>query len=217
MKHTATYLLAALALLLCGCGAAPIDSEAALLSWMSNPKNGLQRSRSTGGLEVSFQYLPPSYLALREAKSMPACNTAQFDSLLNLYNKDYSFVMTLGPDAEAGETFDVMYAGVESEVDYNERVQQLNFEIASYLKLKTPLGEYAPVLSRLENTYGLARNRKIFLVFNTDNPNSDLFTANELGLTFNDALFGTGIRHYVFDRTQLMQAPEIDLQKLLNG
>lgn len=216
MKRLSTYLLLSVALL-SGCAPGAIDSEEALFAWMHNPDNGLSRQRSTAGLEVSFQYLPPAYLAWREATGMEQCTPQQFDSLLALYNTGYTFIMTLGPDKEAGETFDVMYAGVHNEAEYNERVQQLNFQIGNYLQLKTAGGSYAPVLSRMENTYGLASHRKIYLVFNTDNPNSDLFTAKELDLTFSDELFGTGISHYVFDRAQLTAEPELNLKKLLNG
>lgn len=216
MKQLLTYCCVT-ALLLAGCSPATIDSKEAMLGYMSNPENGLKRQRTIGGFEVQFQYLPPAYLAMREAKNMDRCNSVQFDSLTALYDSSYTFVMTLGPDEDAGETFDIMFVGVDSEAEYNERVQQLNFRIGSYLHLKTPEGEYAPVLSRLENTYGLARHRKLYLVFNTNNPESDLFTASELDLTWNDELFGTGISHYVFNRSEITALPPIDRTKLLNG
>lgn len=184
-----------------------VSSEIDLLDWVNDCDNGLLISKRVYGLKMELKYLPPAYLAYKDA----AVDKSDFDSLFNIYNNSYSFLMTIGPDEEKGADFDIMFADVNNYEEYDERVQNLNFNIKEYVCLQTEKKKYLPVLSNLENTYGLDKARTIYLVFTKDNENDDLFCSGKIDIVFNDELFSTGIHHFVFNKNNIDNIPKLKL------
>ncbi|MCF6361702.1 MAG: hypothetical protein L3J29_13200 [Cyclobacteriaceae bacterium] len=175
-----------------------ISSPNELMHWVNNPDQGLIKTKLINGFKLTVKYLPPQYLAWQDIKGEQyAKNT--YDSILNGYTKFRTFLLTIAPDEEHSQA-DIMFYDVINKVDYKKRVQDLNFNIASYISLHTKSGELFPVLHTLENTYELAKHKSIYLVF-ADNENiKDLLTSEKLDFKFSDTLFDTGISHFVFHK-----------------
>ena len=86
------------------------------------------------------------------------------DSLLAQYDDEVHFQLTIRP-REGKAAGDVAFDGVQSEVDFDARVRQLNFELGQYFELRVGEEVLLPVLAHFENTYGLTEYRRVQLVF----------------------------------------------------
>lgn len=205
IRNTRVFiLLFAIAIIHSGCDNT-LNSKQELLQWMSDADHGLVKSKSVNGLKLTAKYLPPEYLTLKEL-NFSEVEKSQYDSIFDHYSSLRTFLLTIGPDGK--ESSNVMFHNLISTNDYKQRVERLNFDIASFISVKTSEGEHTPVLFTLENTYELASHKSIYLVFSGED-DSGLLTASKLDLKFTDELFGTGISHFVFDKNKIDAIPEI--------
>jgi hypothetical protein len=163
------------------------------------------------GVLVSVLYLPPEYLALKELKGDTANKRLNYDSLLNYHRNSSSFIITFGPDEAKKNTNDIMYDNIKNFREYTERSLDLNFDMENKIVLKTKKGEYAPVLSSLENTYGLSKDRKVNLVFAAGM--KDDKTKNQYyDFVYSDETFGVGTLHFNFDANRIKEnMPEVSI------
>lgn len=84
----------------------------------------------------------------------------------------------------------------------------MSFEIERYTTLKIGGKTYRPVLSALENVYGLTDSRNITFVFVPESKEEKTFYQSErLQLSFDDEIFNTGINHFTFNREDLNNTP----------
>jgi hypothetical protein len=189
------------------------DSVKSIYQWINNPANGLIRSRTIEGFTLTLKYLPPQFVALRDTKESEKPDEKTYDSLLNLYNKSYTFLLTIASTENADKN-DPMYAGLEGIPDFKVRAGILNFDMPDYISIKTPTSEYRPVLTSMENTYGLKGQRNIYMVFTDDAAENNLMQEKELDIVFNDEIFQTGISHFVFNKDELQSVPGVDFTKI---
>lgn len=201
------YVFALGICLLLGCSP-PIKDEASYLSWISRPKNGLVKEKQTAIFNFSLQYLPPAYRAWKEIQNQPAASAAQRDSIAKAMANSLYFIFTISLREEKASG-DVLYSGVEDKTGFEERVHVLNFGMEYYWQLQTEQGAYAPVLTSFENTYSMVSYRKLHLVFAPPDSTIRFHDAPQWDLVFNDEVFGTGIHHFVFDKSDWDGAPEV--------
>ncbi len=168
-----------------------------LLRSINDPENGLVKTKSANHLVLTAKYLPANYLALKESK---ITSSEHYDSLFKYYSGFKTFLLTISPDSDES---DLMFYKITNKAEYKERVHELNFNMSSFISLKTTNNEYFPVLHSLENTYELSKKVSLYLVFAADVDHSDLLTASKLDLVFYDELFDTGISHFIFNKEQL--------------
>ncbi len=197
------FYLIGLLLAICGLPACrPATTEAGFYQWLHDPANGLVQTRQIGGLQLSVKYLPAELLAHRELGG--AASPRQADSLRNRYRRSHTFLLTVKPST-AGRGEDVMYHGLNSYQAYKQRVMELNFNLAEYVRLQDGERELKPLLHTLENTYGTTEGRSLYLVFeNAANGGA------ALDFVFADEVFGTGISHFRFRKSDLAQIPAIE-------
>jgi len=93
--------------------------------------------------------------------------------------------------------------------EYNERVYQLNFNLKEYLTLVAGGKRFHPVLTKLENIYGLDKRRKAMVVFSPERDSAELKNHEEYDIIFNDEIFDTGLNHFVFAGNDLNGIPEL--------
>ena len=96
----------------------------------------------------------------------------------------------LQPDESLGKTFDVTKVGVGSKEEYDQRMQQLNFELKELVYLEEEKRRVHPVLYTMENTYGMHNWRDFLFVF----PKKE--DASSIKLVFNDEIYNTGINKF---------------------
>lgn len=162
-------------------------------------------------MELTMKYLPPEYLLCKELKDHPSYTQQQSDSLKEAFYHTHTFLMTIGPDEEKGNKGDVMTSGVSSYREYVEKVMNMNFAMEDRIVLKVGEDEYKPVLSTLENTYGLKNSRNIILVFAPSKNKDELNQKQDMDLVYTDDLFGMGILHFGFLAKDLASAPQIKI------
>jgi hypothetical protein len=194
---------------LTGCtGRKETDSVQQYLSWINDPEAGLVQRRQVNNLLLSVKYLPPQYLASRDRDLSPEGK----DSMARYYSESKAFLLTItplaAPDKEPGKS-DVMFYDLKDFQEYKQRSHTMNFEMEEYVKLIAGNRTYHPVLSSLENTYGLEEGRNVYLVFSDDQRGKELNAAAELDIVFNDELFSTGLNHFVFRKEKLDNLPHL--------
>ncbi len=190
------------------CSAPQIKTEPEYLAYLNKEESGLVKIRKVNGLELKVKYLPEDYLINRELKNIKNAGNRQRDSLAALYKGSLSFCLSMGPDAEKGNTNDIMLQGLRTYQEYTQRSQAMNFEMEQYVSIHCGDREYRPVLSALQNTYGLGQQRDILLVFvPKDKNDKQLEKAAELDLVYADELFGLGTLHFVFAQEDIKRIP----------
>ncbi len=180
--------------------------------WLNDPSNGLISGKKVGGFDLSMKYMPYDLLAYKEIKKDKSATQEVLDSVAELYDNSYTFILSIGSDESAGENFDVMHLGVYDEDAYNQRIRNLNFHLDKYISLETGKSTYKPVLTRLENVYGLSKARMVYIVFAPDSEEEDLLVANELDIKFNDDIFNTGIHHFKFNKSDIVAMPKLKIE-----
>ncbi len=177
--------------------------------WLSNPENGCKIKKEVNDMIIEVKLLPPSYLALKE---MEQSNGLKFDSLLSVYKNSTTFLMSFKPK-EGHKGDDVMYKNVISYKEYVERALELNFDLESKVVLKSSNREFKPVLSSLENTYGLTKGRQVYIVFTDNVSKEELQNEDSLDFIYTDDEFKLGILHFEFDYNSIKNnLPKIDLK-----
>ena len=182
--------------LLSACQSKPKDA-ASYRQWMADPANGLNIIKQTSVFEFSLQYLPTEYRVLKAIEDEATLTKDDRDSLYASMHQSLYFIFTISP-REGRAAGDVMYSGVNDYPDYKQRVQALNFGIKDYWSLRTEAGEFAPVLSNLENTYSLTDYRKLHIVFAPPDSTVHFHDLKPWDVVFNDEVFGTGVSHFVY-------------------
>lgn len=203
-------LILAVVALLTACqasGPEPVDM-AFLERYVRDPKNGLERTREVAGFRSTVRLLPPGLGALRKHNAAPdSCGPALHD-LVRDQKKQLSFILNIAPDGET-ITGDVMYADVSSVEAFKERAYDLNFPLEDRIELRCGTKLYTPVLSTLENTYGITKDRNLIIVFVPSEADDTVFYTSEyMDLVVRDHWFGTGTQHFKFLRTDLKRTPE---------
>ena len=209
MRFLKTYSLLVLIGFFLQCsGRKEIHDPKEYIQWINNPENGLTIVKKINNLKITVKYLPPEYLAYQELKEKKQLSQQVKDSLVNHYARNKTFLLTVGPeDGNNKAGADIMFRGIQKYEEYRLRSVTMNFEMAEFVSLVTSKGSLAPVLSTMENVYGLKPDRSIYFVFAQQQPGHNLNEEEVLDFTFNDELFGTGINHFGFTREKLEKTP----------
>lgn len=204
MKNKRLHLIPVLmlCLLLASCTRNEFNSSADYLRWMDSEESGLVTEHRLNGMCVKAKYLPVDYLIYRDAGERPS--PAVCDSLRKLYENSVTFLLSFGPDESKGASGDVMYKGLRNYQEYVERAVAMNFDLERMISLQTGGKEWSPVLSAMENTYGLTQTRNVLLVF----PVAQLGAGNP-ELIYRDELFELGNLHFKFDKEKITNLPAL--------
>jgi hypothetical protein len=179
------------------------------VKWLDDGANGLVKTRNSNGFTVTVKYLPPEYMAFQEVKGDTAAGAKVRDSLFAVYSANMAFLMTIGID-ESKRSGDVMMQDIAGEREFAERSAAMNFGMEKLVTLTAGTDSHIPVLSTMENVYGLRAQRSILLVFSrTDSGQKPLHEAKQYDFTYTDELFGSGIHHFVFSRKDIERIPRL--------
>ncbi len=199
-KHI--FLVALLIILFSGCEK-KIHSLKEFNEWINNTDHGYKISKSVNGVIVTMIYTPPEYIALKKMETNGLTGKITYDSLLKENELSAAFIMVFGPDESEGNTNDIMYDGLKTFKEYAERALTLNFDMENKVELRINQLSYAPVLSSLENTYGLSKDRKVNLVFAPQSVKTELAAATDFDVVYSDETFGLGILHFYFNKKEI--------------
>jgi hypothetical protein len=209
IKIIAMFGLFTLNFLLSSCSKG-FNSAEELYKWMKDPANGMLVTKQSGDKQLDMKYLPVEFLVYKEMKDKSTRNKNLTDSLTKIYSGSRSFLLTI--KYKNDDQYDPLYEGISDFSEFKSRKEDMQFSFDQYVELHTAEGHvYKPVLSHMEDTYGLQKFRNIYLVFAPDNSKqADILNSAELDLVFDDMIFNTGIHHFVF------QKKNIDKKLILN-
>lgn len=196
-----------LLLFLCSCQTT-FYSEKEFFEWLNNPNSGLIKTRKVDGLNITMKYLPAKYLVLKEMNGV--FNAKKADSLEKKYANGLTFLLTFSPIDD--NTGDVMYKDLQEFEEYASRLKNLQFDIGKYIFIRSTNKEFRPILSTLENTFGVTKHRNIYIVFGGDDKN-DILKSKEIDIVLEDDIFVTGIHHFVFDSWRINESPNLSFWK----
>jgi hypothetical protein len=186
-----------------------VTSVAAYSKWINKKENGLISTRKINNLKITVKYLPSDYLIYKDVTGNNLTD-AGIDSIKKKYENTLTFLMSLEPDDERGNKSDVMYGGVGSYEEYSKRLLAMNFDMAKNIQLKTDALELKPVLSVLENTYGLSKGRTIVIAFAPDDQQkTKLSESKQWDFIYSDELFQLGTMHFNFNKNDITHLPVI--------
>lgn len=202
----------AIAFLVC-LGLSSCSNEATYKDYVAhinNPDNGLVKTKTIGGVKVSLRMVPSQFWAYKDIKGDKS--QRQLDSLDKLYNESYNFILSLG-NTEENKDKDIMYKELGGVEEFRERADMMNFNLGDYCWINTSSGEVHPVLSNMENTYGISKERKIHFVFGKKSEEVDLTSLDGLKVSFDDPLFGTGKTNFVFSKSDINNIPKLVIEE----
>lgn len=205
MKGKISHIILLVTVLMAiSCGKGSIKTESDYLKWIN--KN-LRVQKTVNGLDLRVKLLPAEYLAYKDLRNR-VYSQQERDSLLNLYNKNLSFLLTIEPkEIKEGGSTDLMYYNISNEEEYMGRFQELTFNIDKYIYLQDGSEKSYPVLYNFENTMGLTQGRSIYLVFNKS---LEDLKSRKVSFVFNDVIFITGISYFDYNKDKLESIPTIN-------
>lgn len=203
--NRATWMLLG-ALMLLACGRQHKVDTAFLTTYAHDPAHGLVCTRSTNGITTTVRIVPAELCALQDL-AQDSC-AGKLPELLAQQRQQLRVIVELAPDT-AHFQGDVMTYGSHDLESYLDNAFRLNFGWEEMAELRCGDRVYTPVLSTLENTYGLSKTRNVMLVFAPTAKGDDaLSTAKDLDIVLNNTVFSTGIQHFRFSRTDLSNVPQ---------
>jgi hypothetical protein len=154
-------------------------------------------TKEINGLSLHLKYLSPTELAQKEKGDDAAVNP---DSIKKLYSQSLQFVLSITPKDKS----DVMTSSVKNYNEYAQLSHNMNFEMEKMVYLKIGTSIYYPVLSAMENTYGMKVGRDIVFAFAPSSKEDKIFyNSDSICFTYRDELFDLGINHFSFSREEI--------------
>lgn len=194
-NNSGLILLLALAFVGMCCSQKPaVEDEKAYLRWLNEPNNGYVKEEVGEDLIFSVKRIPNEWSAHEEALKQPNYATAR-DSLLKLYDREITFLLTISPKDESKN---VMFRDITSVPDFKNRVNELNFNFGQYLKLQAGAMEMPPVLVSFENIYEIGGQRSVLIRFLDETEDKHFVSAPQLVLVWVDEVFWTGVHRFGF-------------------
>ena len=209
-KYAILFILVSIMALFYSCSKSKtVNSLEEYNKWLSSEANGLVKIKRINGFELRVKFLPVNYLAYKEYQDLEMTKgQKQFDSLRESYKTSLTFLFSICPDHEKGNNEDILISGVNSEQEYNEKVNTMSFNMDKYIKLMIEERELAPVLHNMENVSGLSQSRHFLFAFSDS---TGLNMNKGFDFIYADELFKLGINHFMFDAKHLRNVPEIRL------
>ena len=204
-------LLVSVTIIFAGCKQSTVSTAHEYSEWFNKEENGCKVVRTVNNMNITVKLLPASFLALKEFESSQGKTT--FEHLYDQYKDSKTFLISFNPDDQE-KGADVMYKDVANYKEYVERSLTLNFDLESKIKLEAGKKEYTPVLSSLENTYGLSKGRDVYMVFAPTENRDELDKAPYFDFIYSDDLYQLGTLHFVFDNNKINSSlPGVQLNK----
>lgn len=179
------------------------------LKWINNTDNGLTKSRIVNELELKVKYLPPDYILYQEIDEKGYSSQATLDSLRHQLDQSATFLMSISPVKNSKRWNDITMTGLPNYQAFRERKMTLNFDMSEAILLKTDDFDFVPVLSVMEDVYGLKKGRTFIFVFTPKVIGSKIFNGKVIDFIYDDEIFNTGINHFRFNINQLENTPKL--------
>src|SRR5688572_592089 len=85
--------------------------------WINDPGQGLIKTKTVGDIKLTVKYLPPNYLAHKEAVDIGIVSPSTVDSLYRDYQNSDAFLLTIASVVDE-DSNDPMYKNLEDFPQY---------------------------------------------------------------------------------------------------
>lgn len=196
------FLRFATPILLLSCDTPTHLSEQALLEYVANEANGLQKSVSANNFTLTLQYKPTDFLVAQELKANAVRNEQDIMKHRSHYSQYAYFVLQLS--AANKEALRALPGGYPA---YSNMLQTLSFRMNDYAKLLTSKQDTI-LLADFSYTplFGLTKNTTVLLVFDKEK----LAKCRWIELQLAEFGLGVGKKKFRFRMKDLQQTPRLD-------
>lgn len=118
--------------------------------------------------------------------------------------------LRIAPDTQLGYKNDVITQRVGSVNELHSRIEKLNFTISDNFYIECKTKEIFPLISHMENTYGLEKGRLIHFVFAdsvlgklSDKPDNE-----DLVIVWQDKIYSTGKNYFRIPYSKIKEIEE---------
>jgi hypothetical protein len=184
------------------------------VKYINDEDNGLVVKKYANHLELTLKYLPADYLVHRELNNDASFTSKQRDSILESYSHNLTFMLSINPDEREEESIieDVLFYNLKTKEEYTQRMMYLNFDIKQDIELVCDsTAIYSPVITNMENNYGLSKGRNITIVFTPLKSKDEFMKAKTITVKWNDEVFETGLNYFKFNAEDLFSTPSLKL------
>jgi hypothetical protein len=189
------------------CNSGSTIDPSLLHSHLLDEENGLSRTRIANNIKTTVTLRPPLMDVMLATQRDSSLSQNEIDSLLSSLSDQLTFIVNLRHDEPSQN--DIMYNGVSNINEYKEQAYALNFGWDEMALLRCGSGQYKPILSTLENTYGLTYDRNVILVFKPSNKGDKNFYESEyIHLEITNNTLRTGTQHFKFRRADLVRVSD---------
>lgn len=201
MKRIFYFIPVTLALVscLCGCKQQAVDSPTALVAWVHDASNGLHVTREMGGLQLEVQHRPLDYIIAMENKGQPVSAAEASRRKAELEGMEY-YNLSLEL-ISSGE--DIARSGTSSATDYQQRFQQLAFDMEHDVQLLQGTDTLPCLLFHYAPNYGVGPKAHFALAFERTASTEDRV------LVFNDNIFNSGPIRFRMNYDSMADLPKI--------
>ena len=162
----------------------------------------VSRSRTVNGITTTVRVVQNDRSPSNKEHGGPADKIARPETSI----EQLTIIVSLAPDGKQYKR-DVMFATARNASEFREHAFDLNFNWPDKVRLHCDSSTYAPVLSTLENTYGLTKDRNAVLVFVPGSKNDPAFyRSEEFDIAIDNDVLGIGTQHFKFNRKDIERA-----------
>jgi|GEM_PF-5283215 len=196
---------------LIGCHS-PSLKEEQYVAYLNDASNGLTQYKiHKNNLKISIQYRPGAYLAYGDLIKSDLLHTkANYDSLKRGYDQNTTFYIQIESLNPKLDLRSLLHPDVENTLKISEALTLLDEQLYTQLRLQLENKQLFPSLCIRESLPGL--NQKIgFIAVFPIALHSLKSSAKMCSLSFNDTFFGTGTDDFVYNLSDIQDAPEMIL------
>ncbi len=185
-----------------GCTRTHTNDQTEYLAWLNDLEHGLHQVRTINGLRIAVKYLPPEYRAYQELQG--GGTSAEREAAKRRCESSMAFLLSVSRDSsqpvtEAVDPRMVMQQGI-----------MLDAMVKDHMTLRADGSAYTPVLTALDNNAGMSETINVMVLYVDDAGKGKLVGAEHYDVALDDALFGTGITHFIFSRTAIGSRLHLD-------
>ncbi len=181
-------------------GSPVVLSPVAYTSWISNPENGLRKSKTIGEITYETQYKPYEYIVNMEAKGAELP-----DSVIRSLCNELSDMVYFDFRISAEQSGELLKYQVRTPGQYYERVNYCAFGMQRNLVLQQGSDTIPCGLFHFERAYDAVPYANFQLGFS----NKYLKKDQPVTLIYEDMLFGQGLVKFTFTPRELNIVPKI--------
>jgi hypothetical protein len=185
-------------ILIVSCGNSISPSE--YIAYVDSEENGLVKIWTQNDLELTCQFLPHEYIALKQFNKSTLKKEPFFETLAEI-DSSLQFKLTFENKAQNNFLKNNYTTGEE----YNRSVMYLSYDIGADLTLVKGVDSVKCSLFHHERTYGNTPYETLLISFASKFDDTD-----QLQLIFRDRVFGFGTVKFLFKTADIRNVPILD-------